>query len=845
MSKKKSEGIDDIKHLNRQIPPEAHTPMYNFHKYWSRKTWNVVCEFIHNYCPENGIVFDAFGGSGVTAMEALKIGRKVIISDINPIAIEITRLTLKPISLTKLQEAFQRIETAAKDKVKKLYLTECRKCKTVFSFDCAIWHNRECEHIRYASCPHCGDAQKAGNPLTNYDKKILKDIENQKITEWYPTNPLYYTNGNPFKEKQKFESIDQLYTKRNLYALAIIMDAIEAEKNKEIRDFLKIGFTSMVHLCTSMTPVRPSRPLSSAWTQHSYWYANEFMEQNVWNKFESAITGKQGIMKAKAESNDHFKGIKFGKNFKDVVEGDADIYLYCGSCLDLMKKMKKQYGGSGCIDYVFTDPPYDQSVQYGELSYQWVAWLKMDKNYLEKLDANEIIHNKKQNKDFNVYASLLRDSFRGVFDVLKSDKYLTLTFHNPSFKVRNATIRTGILSGFELEKIHYQELARSSPKSLLQPFGSAQGDFYLRFHKPAFGKEGALPEEVDELRFEKIVVDTTIKILAERGEPTPYTIIINAIDPELAKRGFYSELNTGLNVETALKKHLKQEFILVDAKIGGTSGKLWWFKQSNLVPHLQSVPLAERVEQTVLRKLQEKGKVTFTDIWEATSIAFPNSLTSDKTSIKSALEDYARPTGGAWMIKPNFRSGFVEKEHTTVIAILAEIGVQAGYKIHIGEVEQSHELDTPRLRTKGKLKQYLTYNNTTQLKDIINPDIVADIDLLWIKDDKIEYAFEVECTTSMTSALQRGSNIQSDVKKVMFLPEARKKQLARKMKSPMFSERYEQDNWHIVFLDVLYKQWNKDKKNTNIDDLFGQTPATNKNKEADENQLDLFRDNGD
>ena len=103
-----------IKHLNRQIPPEAHTPMYNFHKYWSRKTWNVVGEFNKTYCKKDEIIFDPFGGSGVTAMEALKIGRKVIIADLNPIATEITRLTIKPVSITKLQDAFQRIEKTLK-----------------------------------------------------------------------------------------------------------------------------------------------------------------------------------------------------------------------------------------------------------------------------------------------------------------------------------------------------------------------------------------------------------------------------------------------------------------------------------------------------------------------------------------------------------------------------------------------------------------------------------------------------------------------------------------------------------------------------------------------------------
>jgi len=80
-----------------------------------------------------------------------------------------------------------------------------------------------------------------------------------------------------------------------------------------------------------------------------------------------------------------------------------------------------------------------------------------------------------------------------------------------------------------------------------------------------------------------------------------------------------------------------------------------------------SVPLTERVEQTVLRQLQSKGRVSFTDIWEAVSIAFPNSLTSDQSSIKNSLEDFARPVkGGDWLIKSNFRPGVVEKDHTTM-----------------------------------------------------------------------------------------------------------------------------------------------------------------------------------
>jgi DNA modification methylase len=846
MGKKKEfeQKITEVKkpnfdHLNRQIPPEAHTPMYNFHKYWSRKTWNVVGDFINTYCPENGIVYDPFGGSGVSAMEALKKGRKVIISDLNPIASEITRLTIKSVNLTKLHEAFKKVEKKVKERIYNLYITQCRKCKHEFAFDVAIWNEKKIIEVRYYKCPACGDERKISNPVIDFDKKLVKKIVEIKIKEWYPNDKLYHVNGNPFKEKQQFESLDELFTKRNLYALSILMEAIELETSKDLKDFLKIGFSSMLHLCSSMTPVRPTRPMSSAWTQHSYWSASEFMEQNVWDKFESAIIGKQGLIRAKEESNKYYGNIKFAKKIEDVIEGDAHVYVYNGDCLELMSKMYKKYGESGCIDYIFTDPPYDSSIQYGELSFLWVAWLKLADKYLEAVDSKEIIHNEKQNKDFTVYTSLLQNSFRGMFNVLKPDKFLTMTFHNPTFKVRNATIRTGVLAGFELQKIHHQDLAHASPKSLLQPFGSAQGDFYLRFYKPDLGQEGFKPELIDEHRFEKIVVDTTTKILAERGEPTPYTIIINAIDPELTKQGFFSELETGLDSETVLKRHLNKEFCLVEGKLGSSTGKLWWFTNPNMVPHLEKIPLSERVEQTVLRQLQSKGRVTFTDIWEAVSIAFPNSLTSDQSNIKNSLEDYARATSeGYWMIKPNFRPGVVEKEHTTIMALLAEVGKKMGYKIYIGKVEQSHKIDTPLVKKKV-LNEYNDYPNLIHLKNAKNIDVVDDIDILWIKDDNIEYVIEVESTTSMTSALQRGSNVNKEVPKLMLFPSERFKQFERKIKTPMFSERFESDNWKFILFEELYKAWNQKKNNLMIEEITNLGLKLNSKKSEDENQLKL------
>ncbi len=817
--------------------------MYVWHKYWGRKTWNVVGEFIKTYCPEGGIVLDPFAGSGVVAMEALKAGRKAIVCDLLPISTDITRLTIKPVNLEQLRKAFERVENRIKEKILDLYKTSCRKCQHIFPFTCAVWEGGRCTEIRYESCPHCGDRQEKNCSPNRSDRALLQKIERMRIGAWYPKNRLYYTDGSPFKEKQRYDTLDELFTKRNLAALAWLMESIEAETRRDLRDFLKVAFTSMVHLCSRMIAISNPLPTShhtpfssTGWTQQSYWYAQDFMEQNVWEKFESSVLGHQGLFKAKAESNNYFSDIKIANRLADVLDGRADVYVYCGDSLELMKKMGDRYGPFA--DYIFTDPPYDASVQYGELAYLWVAWLKKDRGYVDRILTKEVVRNDRQRKSFDVYHALLRNAFNRMYSVLKPNGYVTLTFHNPTFKVRNATIFAGVMAGFDLEKIHHQPLGQVSAKAMLQPFGSAQGDFYLRFHKAASPEATVQPEEIDASRFERIVIETAKRVLAERGEPTPYTILINAIDPELARNGYFSELRSGLDVRAALEAHVDQDFVLVRMLIGGVEGTAWWFREPSTVPHLESVPLSERVEQTVLRKLQEQGRVTFTDMWKAISEEFPNALTTDSTSIKEALQSYARQVGhGEWMLKPEYNRREITRIHTRMIAILAEVGTAQGYDIWIGRREQSDPLSEALPGREGELRQYISRSSLTGLVNAQNTEEVEWIDLLWLDGDLVRAAFEIESTTSMTEALKRGSNIEPSVPKYLVLPQEREDQLSRKLRSPLFSEHFEKDSWKCLFFEALERAYQKEKGALDVTSLVAKKVAkTSRNAP----QLSLF-----
>lgn len=804
--------------LNRQIPPDAHTAMYVWHKYWSRKTWNVVGQFIETYSREGEIVFDPFSGSGVVAIEAARSGRKAIIIDLNPVASMITELTLRQVDTVKLYSAFLRVQSDVKQKIEKLYQIHCVKCEGLLIADAFVRVGDTLTEVRYQKCSHCGTRCEGHGPDLR-DVHFLQKLEKGTIKGWYPKNKLEYPDGSPFKERQHYKSVDELFTKRNLQALAWIHASIEEEENALIKKFLMGAFSSMIHLCTKMMPVGTPQPTnhytffsSPGWTQHSYWSASKYMEQNVWDKFDGAVNGGQGIIKAKQDSEINLPKVRVTHDWKKVFLGEADIAIVTDDCLKVMTKMPKK-----SVHYVFTDPPYDSSIQYGELSLLWNSWLKLDANYGKTLVASEIINNERQGKSFDVYYALLSSSFEKCFSLLKPERYMNVTFHNPTFKVRNATVRAGVFAGFDYQKIHHQPLGQVSAKSMIQPFGSAQGDFYLRFFKPPAKARQDQFEEITEERFRKIVIETCKGVIAERAEPTPYTILVNFVDPVLAKLGLFGVLNTGLDVKTALEQSIGKDFVLVDAKMGGASGKLWWFKDPVFVARLKEIPLTERVERTVENTLRTSGKVTFTDVWDAVSREFPNSLTSDSTSISEALHIYARKVGDRyWMLRDEIKQRI--RSHSEIIALLALIGKSRGYDIWIGIPEQGAVAEG--LAGTIPLRNLVTCR-PTGLKNVQNLKDVLLMDLLWIKNGVVETAFEVESTTTMTSGLQRGSNLLPDIRKVMVMPEERKVDFDRKMQSPLFSTAYSTQNWNILFFDRFRDAYSTHRDKVSIEEIMG------------------------
>ena len=129
------------------------------------------------------------------------------------------------------------------------------------------------------------------------------------------------------------------------------------------------------------------------------------------------------------------------------------------------------------------------------------------------------------------------------------------------------------------------------------------------------------------------------------------------------------------------------------------------------------------------------------------------------------------------------------RAHTELEVILCKLGVQFGYKVYCADKSKD-----------SNLKNICSDFDI----DVENADRVKKIDVLWIKDGAIKYLFEVENSTSITSALERCSNVKrSDLHRMIVMPRARSKFLARKLKEPMFEDYFKKDKWSILWYESL------------------------------------------
>ena len=457
--------LDNLKPIDHAVVARPPTPVYKMHRYFARRPWSVFRFLIEHYSNPGSIVLDSFCGGGVTVVEGLRLRRKVIGVDINPLATFVTRCEVLPCDLDQLEKEFERIEAEVKDKIDSLYLTKCPKCKKKVPADWFEWSNvyecpecheeniiSECKKIRagtyqckgcktplqpmkairkapmminvFVSCPDC---KNKGIKLPDeYDVALAQKIESEfdKLSAHYkqliPDDP--FPDGDLEKDHSLFKKgirrFSDLFTKRNLLANAMVKAAIVTSKNL----FLWHTFSASLRFTNRMVFRREGwqggKPIE--WAGHAYWLPEVSIEQNVLTCFRNRSRAiPRGKRETQAELGEYSRE---ANNWDDlaVEAGNDSFWLLTQSAHEL--PMPDQM-----VDVIITDPPYGGNVQYQELSAFWVVWIREILGNEGTIDySNEAIETRHSGfpmaKDKKHYRDMLYKIFKECHRVLKSNR---------------------------------------------------------------------------------------------------------------------------------------------------------------------------------------------------------------------------------------------------------------------------------------------------------------------------------------------------------------------------------------------------------------------------------------
>ncbi|HHW01916.1 MAG TPA: hypothetical protein GXX35_03765 [Thermoanaerobacterales bacterium] len=459
--------------IDHAIPPQRDCARYKMHKYWAGKPWYVVSEYIRHFTKEGEIVLDPFCGGGVVGCEALINRRKAVLNDLNPMAVFITKNTcLSPVDLDLFSMEFERIRGRLKNEIMEMYRLrdKCPLCGSdLYAKHVVRGPALNGRWIVEARCPKGhGRNARLRRLLTPEEIADIEKIETRRIPFWYPDDE--FPDGREIMRLKNagITRVHQLFTKRNLWALSAIFHEIQEIRDAVVKDMMLLAFTNTI-LHVSKLKSEDLRPMSA----NSYYCMGDWIEENVWVRFENRVMWRWGVHEGKKETN-RLIGSFYNpvQDFAGLCE-EGTFMLSNGAAQDLSGIPDES------IDYCFTDPPYGGSIQYGELTLLWRSWLRMGNGFVK----DEIIVNDFQNKKEQDFEKMLKEAFCEIYRVLKPGRWLSVTFNNRDQRIWMALLDACRAAGFEKVNIVPQKPLGNSFVQSWTGY-SLKRDLILNFRKP-------------------------------------------------------------------------------------------------------------------------------------------------------------------------------------------------------------------------------------------------------------------------------------------------------------------------------------------------------------------------
>jgi len=238
-----------------------------------------------------------------------------------------------------------------------------------------------------------------------YDLGKIQEIEPRPIPYWYPPHRMMNVKSDkePWGDKWRagtsnFRTVAELFTKRNLWALAALLGHIQTKKN----DSLLFAFESNI---LSASIMQQYREAGGGYAKGTYYVPSIFIERE-----------QRGC---------------FGRKVADVISGIEEInnqVAFTGLQISTQSATRLDNIPSNAADYIFTDPPYAGNIQYAELNFAWEAWMSFDTKWHDL----EVIVNETRGKTDLDWADLMKCAMFECYRILKPGRWISLCYHDTS-----------------------------------------------------------------------------------------------------------------------------------------------------------------------------------------------------------------------------------------------------------------------------------------------------------------------------------------------------------------------------------------------------------------------------
>ena len=504
----------------KELKPIVDNPAGFMHNYMARKPYNIVSEIIKRFCPEGGCVYDPMFGSGTTIIEASKLGRNAIGTDINLLAYKLCKT-----SLTKwdLQEAERLIDTFCGDvysACQPLYefeesgevriLERCHFDQTDGELVPTQYWYKNSINGKLTGRKKAAVSRSFADSYNQIQTCEVKNIDNAALI---PNSRIAIGNN---------ATVYSYFCKRNLIAIDRIIGILRSYQNNPGYDILEMLVSSAINL------IKLSDKKASS--QMPYWLPKK------------DVTSRNAVMVITQKATAVKEGLSY---LRETCKGFIDP---TGTFNIVLQNIPAQNVSldvlpNESVDLILTDPPYTDQVpylEYNQLWYKVMGWAGFSN---ESLDAELVVSDApSRNKDAKNFNDIFAEILKRITPSLKINGYFIMFYHSFDLKSWSEILKMMQTHGLAYCGQIPSATPRKSFKAVMTPNGTLDGNYIVVFQKRAYIESLQFNGTVEDAK--KLAIECAERIIAARKEATSQDLYDCGMLKESFERGYLQILST-------------------------------------------------------------------------------------------------------------------------------------------------------------------------------------------------------------------------------------------------------------------------------------------------------------